>query len=56
MFDLESAAMMRYDEFKSEFHLEKAHLSLLTEVLQIPPMFKSPQGNLVDGMEALCML
>ena len=53
LFDLES---MSNDECITEFRFEKSHLPLLADVLQIPPMFKCPQGSVVDGMEALCML
>ena len=47
---------MLNDECKTEFRFEKAHLPLLADVLQIPPMFKCSQGSVADGMEALCML
>lgn len=53
LFDLES---MSNDECITEFRFEKSHLPLLADVLQIPPMFKCPQGSVADGMEALCML
>jgi len=53
LFDLES---MPNDERITEFRFEKSHLPLLADVLQIPPMFKRPQGSVADGMEALCML
>ena len=53
MFDLES---MSNDECITEFRFEKSHLPLLADVLQIPPMFKCPQGSVADGTKALCML
>lgn len=53
MFYLDS---MLNDERKNEFRFEKNHLPLLADVLQIPPVFKCPQGSVADGMEGLCML
>lgn len=47
---------MLKDECKTEFRFEKNNLPLLANVLQIPPVFKCPQGSIAGGMEGLCML
>ena len=39
----------------SEFRFHK-DLFALAEPLQIPPVFKTKQRNVVDGREGLCML
>ena len=44
------------DECVSEFRFHKEDLFSLAEALQIPPVFKTKQKNVVDGIEGLCML
>lgn len=38
------------------FALKKAAILILVEVLQTPPVIRSNQGSVCNGMEALCML
>ena len=40
----------------TEFRVEKWHIPLLADRLQIPPTFQCPQRSVCDGIEGLCML
>ena len=52
-FDLEE---MDPAECYTEFRVEKWHIPLLADRLQIPPTFQCPQRSVCDGIEGLCML
>lgn len=43
-------------ECYTEFRVEKWHIPLLADRLQIPPTFQCPQRSVCDGIEGLCML
>lgn len=43
-------------ECYTEFQVEKWHIPLLADRLQIPPTFQCPQRSVCDGIEGLCML
>ena len=44
------------DLWEDEFRFEKKDITHLAEVLQLPPVFKCPQGCVSDDIESLCML
>ena len=44
------------DDCRAEFRFEKKYITGLAEVLQLPPVFKCPQGSVSDDIEGLCML
>lgn len=44
------------DECRAEFRFEKQDITRLAEVLQLPPVFKCPQGSVSDDIEGLCTL
>ena len=44
------------DECRADFRFEKKDSTCLAEVLQLPPVFKCPQGSVSDDIEGLCML
>ena len=44
------------DLWEDEFRFEKKDITHLAEVLQLPPVFKCPQGSVSDDIEGLCML
>ena len=44
------------DECSAEFRFEKKDITRLAEVLQLPSVFKCPQGSVSDDIEGLCML
>ena len=43
-------------ECYTEFRVEKWHIPLLADRLQIPPTFQCPQRSVCDGIKGLCML
>ena len=43
-------------ECYTEFRVEKWHIPLLADRLQISPTFRCPQRSVCDGIEGLCML
>ena len=44
------------DECLAEFRFRKAHIPVLAEALQIPPVIVCNQGSVCDVLEGLCML
>lgn len=44
------------DECLSQFRFKKADIPVLAQALQIPPIIRTYQGSVCDGIEGLCML
>lgn len=43
-------------ECRADFRVEKRDLQALANALQIPPVFKTHQRSVADGLEGMCML